>query len=43
LQAAIAGADGLFSAKPTRSFSLEIWKINRLMPIVVETERMSNG
>jgi hypothetical protein len=35
----IARADGLFVAKPTRLFSLEISKIDRLISIVVETEK----
>ena len=34
--------DGLFSAKPTTPFSLEISEIVRLIPIVVETEQILN-
>jgi hypothetical protein len=35
----IARADGLFVAKPTRLFPLEISKIDRLISIVIETEK----
>jgi hypothetical protein len=35
--------DGLFSAKPTTSFPLEISKIGRLILIVVEAAQISKG
>jgi quercetin dioxygenase-like cupin family protein len=38
-----AVADGLFAAEPPWPFSSEISKIDQSMPIVVETEQMSNG
>jgi len=41
-QAVAAEADGLFAAKPPTPFSSENSKIDRSMPIVVETKQISD-